>query len=62
MKKREKAIAKNPKYAYYYALFVLKDRFPAGEKAIASDPDYANLYTRRFNLHYDEKNQRFIEK
>lgn len=30
------AIAKDPKRAYYFALNVLKDRFPEGEAAIAS--------------------------
>jgi hypothetical protein len=35
LKKREKALAKNPKIAYFYALDVLKKPFPAGEAAIA---------------------------
>ncbi len=44
LKKREKAIAKNSEYAYYYARNVLHKRFPLGEEAIAKDPRYAYEY------------------
>ena len=39
-----KAIASNPYYAYEYARYVIKGRFPEGEKAIASAPNYAYSY------------------
>ena len=44
LKKREKYIAKSAKYAYYYALDVLKGPFPTGEEAIAKNAGYAYDY------------------
>jgi len=38
------AIASHPRYAYLYALYVIKDRWPEAEAAIASDPQYAYRY------------------
>jgi hypothetical protein len=40
------AIASNPSYAYYYAIYVIKNRWPQGEAAIASSPAYAYSYAR----------------
>ena len=39
-----KAVASDPRWAYEYAYYVIKGRWPEGEKAIASDRRYANLY------------------
>ena len=46
LKRREAAIAKYPKYAYRYAMNILKGPFKAGEAVIAKDPRYAHLYAR----------------
>mgnify|MGYP003613337078 CR=1 FL=1 len=46
LKKREKYIAKSPKFAYYYAQHVLFGPFPLGEKAISKDTDFARDYAR----------------
>ncbi len=46
LKKREKAIAKDPRYAYWYAYAILRDRFPLGEEAIAKNSECAYLYAR----------------
>ena len=46
LKRREKYIAKSPKYSYYYAETVLKGPFPLGEEAIAKDVDHAYLYAK----------------
>ena len=35
----EPVIAQDAKYAYLYADYLLRSRFPAGEAAIARDPD-----------------------
>jgi len=40
------AIAKNPSWAYSYARYVIKARWPEAEKAIASDPSYAYHYAK----------------
>ena len=45
LKKREKALAKKARYAYWYAYDILHGPFPAGEAAIAADPGYAYLYS-----------------
>ena len=42
--KQEDAIAKDPKYAYRYAYYVLDKPFPNGEDAISKDPVYAHKY------------------
>ena len=44
LKKREGAIAKSAKYSYLYALYVLRNRFEAGEKAITTDAWYSYKY------------------
>jgi hypothetical protein len=44
----EAAIAKDAKYAYYYANEVIKGRFPEGETAIAKDPYFAYVYAKDF--------------
>ncbi len=41
-----KSIASDPYFAYVYANYVIKGRFPEGEPAIASDPKYALWYAR----------------
>ena len=46
LKKREKYIAKSPKYAYYYAKEVLKGPFPAGEAAISKNALCASAYAK----------------
>ncbi len=46
LKKREAALAKDPKYAFAYARNVLKEPWPAGEAAIAKIPEYAFAYAR----------------
>ena len=46
LKKREKYIAADAKYAYYYAYYTLEALFPAGEEAIASDAEYAFYYAK----------------
>ena len=46
LKKREKALAKEAEYAYYYAAYVLKGPFPAGEAAIDTNGGYSFLYAR----------------
>ena len=40
------AIARSPEYAYRYAKYVIKGRFPEGEKAIASNTTYAYHYAK----------------
>jgi hypothetical protein len=45
LKDREDALAKSPKYAYYYAEKE-KGKFPEGEKAISTDGKYAYLYAK----------------
>lgn len=40
----EEAISKSPKWAYYYAKYVIKDRFKLGEPAIYSDLFLATDY------------------
>ena len=47
-KTQEDALAKSPKYAFYYAFNVLKKPFPAGEAAIAKDEYFAYRYA--FNV------------
>ena len=42
LKKREKAISVDPRYAFCYA--VLTGPFPAGEEAISKDAEYAYNY------------------
>ena len=46
LKKREKYIATDAKYAYYYAYYTLEALFPAGEAAIAKDAEYACYYAK----------------
>lgn len=43
LKKREGAIATDPKYSYWYARLI-KERFKLGEAAIIKSPKYAGLY------------------
>ena len=38
------AVAKDPQWAYKYARFVIKGRFPEGEATIATDPGRAYEY------------------
>ncbi len=42
----EAAIAKDPYWAYYYARYDIKGRFPEGEAAMATDPYVAYVYAR----------------
>ena len=42
--KQEDVIAKDPKYAFKYAINILKNSFLKGEDAIAKDPSYAYEY------------------
>jgi lambda repressor-like predicted transcriptional regulator len=44
LKKREKVLARDPKTAFYYAAYVLKKPWPAGEAAIAKDAGWAYEY------------------
>ena len=44
LKKREREISKYAEYSYYYARYVLKGSFPAGEEAISKDAEYAKDY------------------
>lgn len=46
LKKREKALAKDPRYAYSYARNILKGPFKAGEVAITKSEYYARLYAK----------------
>ena len=46
LRKREKYIATDAKYSYWYAMYVLKGPFPAGELAISKDAWYAYWYAR----------------
>ena len=46
LKKREKALAKDPKIAFLYAKDILQGPFPAGEAAIAKSRGYAPLYAK----------------
>ena len=41
----ESIIAKDAKYSYWYAKFVLNGPFPLGEPTIAKDNHYAKKYT-----------------
>ena len=43
----EPIIAKDAKYSYWYAKFVLKGPFPLGEPAIATDEYYSEQYTNK---------------
>lgn len=47
LKKREKALAKNAKYAYLYAWQIIKGPFPAGEAAIAKDAEFSEAYAEK---------------
>ena len=40
----EPYIMKDPKWAYYYALNVIKDRWPEAEPYIMKDPAWAHAY------------------
>jgi len=40
----EPAISKDAKYSYYYAFFVIKDRFILGEPSISQDAFYSFHY------------------
>ena len=44
LKKREKYIAKSPKFAYQYATDILKRPFPTGEEAIAKSAEFSFYY------------------
>ena len=46
LRKREKYIAQETEYAYYYANDVLRHAFPLGEEAIIRDVDYALWYAQ----------------
>ena len=46
LKKREKYIAKDAAYAYWYAQYVVNGPFPLGEAAIAADAQYAYRYAK----------------
>ena len=46
LKKREDAIAKSAKFAYYYVYYILKGRFPKGEPAIAKSAKFACYYAQ----------------
>ena len=35
-----------PIYAFYYAKYILKDKYPEGEAAIAKIPSYTYFYAR----------------
>ena len=47
LKKREKAFAKDAKYACMYACYTLQGPFPLGEAAIAKDAQQAFYYADR---------------
>jgi hypothetical protein len=40
------AIKKNPYLAYYYSLYVIKDRWSEAEEIIKKDPEWAYEYSR----------------
>jgi hypothetical protein len=40
----ERHIATDPKWAYHYARYIIKGRWPEGETVIATDPVNAYLY------------------
>ena len=40
----------SPEWAYLYAKFVLKRRFPQGEEVIKKDKDYWQRYKKHFNI------------
>ena len=44
----EVAIAKDPYWAFNYARYNIKGRFPEGEPAIATEPRLAKLYLKQF--------------
>ena len=44
-----RAVASDPEWAYRYAGYIIKGRFPEGEKAIASDPKWASAYKEFLN-------------
>ena len=44
LEKRKEALAKDPKFAYMYALIVEQGRFPEGEDAIGRNTDWAFHY------------------
>ena len=46
LKKREKYIAADAEYSYYYAKNVLKGAFPAGEAAISKSAEYSYMYAK----------------
>lgn len=52
----EKDIMKVPKYAYFYSLHLIKDRWPEAEKYIMKDPEYAKLYTHYIYLLFYKRN------
>ena len=37
-------MAKDPEYAYYYAVNIIDGRWPEAEEAIANEPDFAYFY------------------
>ena len=46
LKKREKQIAKDAKFAYLYANRIINGPFKLGEEAIARDAEYSYLYAK----------------
>jgi hypothetical protein len=55
LRKREKALVKEARYAYLYAQWVLKGPFKAGEPAIAKNAEYAYYYACNvLKLPYEE--------
>jgi hypothetical protein len=46
LKKREQYIAKNAKYSYMYAVYILKGPFKAGEAAITTSAHYSYIYAK----------------
>jgi hypothetical protein len=61
-KAREDIWAKDARCAYFYARYVLKDRFEKGEDAIATDAHYAFMYATNVTRGRFEKGEDAITK
>ncbi len=46
LKKREDAIATSAEHSYYYAVSVIKRRWPPGEPVIATSAEYSYIHAR----------------
>lgn len=57
----EQVIARDPYYAYVYAVGILRKRWPEGEPAIATSPEFAYQYARERNRTWKDMGKEEVE-